>query len=110
MDLQGRPEPEAFAGPAVERSVHRGDLVVAGEREVGALGEVLVRQAVGVLVGPPLPGVVGQREARAPRGPRRPRCIGELLTAVVDVQLKLRRRVCFATLIFRFRTAVGILC
>lgn len=69
MDLQGRPEPEAFAGPAVERSVHRGDLV-AGEREVGALGEVLARQAVGVLVGPRCRGVVGQREAHARPGGR----------------------------------------
>lgn len=72
MDLQGRPEPEALAGPAVERNVHRGDLVVAGEREVGALGEVLAHQAVGDLVGlpPPLPGVVGQREAHARPGGR----------------------------------------
>ena len=67
MDLQGRPEPEAFAGPAVERSVHRGDLVVAGEREVGALGEVLARQAVGVLVGPPAAG--GGGAARSTRAP-----------------------------------------
>lgn len=68
MDLQGRPEPEALAGPAVERNVHRGDLVVAGERELGALREVLAHQAVGDLVGPPLPGVVGQREAHARPG------------------------------------------
>ena len=89
MDLQGRPEPEALAGPAVERIVHRGDLVVAGECEVGALGEVLAHQAVGVLVGPPpLPGGGGAaRSTRAPRGPRRPRRVGELLTAVHGYRL-----------------------
>ena len=54
----------ALAWPAVERIVYRGDLVVDA-REVGALGEVLAHQAVGVLVGPPLPGVVRQREVHA---------------------------------------------
>ncbi len=60
VDLVGRPVPQALAWPEVDGIVHPPDLAVAHGAEVGALGEVLADKAVGVLVGPPLPGVAGR--------------------------------------------------
>ena len=38
------------------------DFFVGDVEQVGALGEILAQQPVGVFVEPPLPGVVGVRE------------------------------------------------
>src|SRR4051794_18685682 len=57
-DLGGGSPSERLAGPAVERVGDGGKVVGAVSREVGALGEVLPEQAVGVLVGAALPGAL----------------------------------------------------
>src|SRR5215211_7045045 len=49
---------EGLAGSAVEGSSDGGEVAGAVLAEVGALGEILAQQAVGVLVGAPLPGAV----------------------------------------------------
>lgn len=72
MDLQGRPEPEALAGPAVERNVHRGDLVVAGELLTAVHGYRLARlfgegrDLRGGYVGLRVGGVPAARQEAAP--------------------------------------------
>lgn len=55
VDLVGRPEAMALARPVADRIIHLTNPFVAGRVEVGALGEVLADQAVGVLVGAALP-------------------------------------------------------
>ena len=49
---------EGLPRPSVERVGDRGDVVRAPAGQVGALREVLAKQAVGVLVGAALPGAV----------------------------------------------------
>jgi putative transposase len=49
---------EGLAWPRVERERNSVEVVTGVAGEVGALGEVLAQQAVGVLVGAPLPGAV----------------------------------------------------
>jgi hypothetical protein len=61
-------ETEAFAGPGVELA-GEGFAGPLGEMgHAGALGEVLPVQAVGVLVGAALPGVMGRGEVDAGAG------------------------------------------
>ena len=62
MDLVGRPEAEALARPHADGGVRRRDVPVADRPEVSPLREVLAHEAVGVLVGVPLPGAVGLGE------------------------------------------------
>jgi hypothetical protein len=49
---------EGFAGPVVEGESNGLDLIGLPSREVGALGEVLTKESVRVLVGAALPGAV----------------------------------------------------
>src|SRR5438105_15549730 len=56
--LRWRLPTEGLSGPAVERGGNSLDLFGGPAREVGAFGEVLAQQAVGVLVRPALPGAV----------------------------------------------------
>ena len=49
---------ERLAGPGIEPSRHGVEIGLAVDRQVGPLGEILAQQAVGVLVGAPLPGAV----------------------------------------------------
>ena len=80
VDLVGRPEAMALARPVADRIIHLTNPFVAGRVEVGALGEVLADQAVGVLVGAALPGMVRQREVEDRAGRLLdPREVGELL-------------------------------
>ena len=80
MDLVGRPEPQALAGPAVDGIVHPLNLLVRDPGEVGLLREILAQQAVGVLVGAALPRVARQREVEdRPRPSLDPPELGELL-------------------------------
>jgi hypothetical protein len=61
-DLEGGVETEAFAGPVVELADIAGEFRRSDLRQVGAFGQILAQQAIGVLVGAPLPGVVGMGE------------------------------------------------
>ena len=84
VDLVGRPEAMALARPVADRIIHLTNPFVAGRVEVGALGEVLADQAVGVLVGAALPGMVRQREVEDRAGRLLdPREVGELLADAV---------------------------
>ena len=61
-DLRGALEVEALSRPVVQ-GVDAGAQLLRGDlRQVGAFGQVLAQQDVGVLVGSPLPGVVGMGE------------------------------------------------
>ena len=60
--LRGLVEPESFAWPVVELVRDRVELLLGVDAQVGALGEVLAQQPVGVLVGPALPGGVRSQE------------------------------------------------
>ena len=81
--LVGRPPSEALARSAVQLIVHHLDLRLRHGAEVAALREVLAQRAVGVLVGPALPGVVGQAEvALRADGLGEQRVLGELLAPV----------------------------
>lgn len=62
VDLPGALPSQALAGPPVEQIVHPLDLVVGHGVEARALGEPIPQEPVGVLVGPPLPRVVGAAE------------------------------------------------
>lgn len=63
--------------------IHRLDLLVGEPVDRPALGEVLPKQAVGVLVGAALPGMVRQREAELdPHGLGDLGVGGELASAV----------------------------
>jgi hypothetical protein len=53
-------ESEAFAGPVIELVGHGVEEGFVVHGEISALREVLAQQAVGVLVGPPLPPLTGQ--------------------------------------------------
>src|SRR3954464_13832150 len=57
-DLSGGAPSERLARAAVERVGDGGQVAGAVAREVGALGEVLAQQPVGVLVGAALPGAL----------------------------------------------------
>src|SRR5262249_28067225 len=59
---------ESLPGSTIERSGHRCEFVRAVPAEVGALGEVLAQQPVGVLVGPALPGALGIAEVDVQTG------------------------------------------
>src|SRR5258708_13973699 len=62
-ELLGWFEPaQGLTGSVVERVGRGVEVVLAVEGEVGALGEVLAEQSVGVLVGASLPGAVGVAE------------------------------------------------
>ena len=56
--LGGRSPIERLAGSAVQRGGDRGEVIGAVAGQVGALGEVLAQQPVGVLVGAALPRAV----------------------------------------------------
>jgi len=53
-----------FSRPVVQQEQRLFDLRGCHRLEVGALGEELAQQAVGVLVDPPLPGRIRRREVR----------------------------------------------
>ncbi len=58
-DLQRRGIPEAFSWACVEPMGNNDvQLALGVARQVGPLGQVLAQQAIGILVGPPLPGAV----------------------------------------------------
>ena len=83
MDLVRRSVAQAFAQPAVELIVHLLHPSLADAAQRLPLREVLAQQAVGVLVGPALPGMVEQREVAL--DPDLPRDLGvgcELLAPV----------------------------
>lgn len=62
IDLVGRLEPQDLPRPVVDQLVHMPHLLVAHPGEVRALREELPDEAVGVLHGRLLPGVVGLAE------------------------------------------------
>lgn len=83
VDLVRRQPPEALARPAVYLIVHLPDLLVGYVREVGALGEILPDEPVGVLDRALLPGVVRRAEVeQRARLALHARPVGELLAAV----------------------------
>ncbi len=53
---------EGLAGPGVELQRDRVERVLAVAREVGAFGQILAKQPVGVLVAAALPGAAGIAE------------------------------------------------
>lgn len=61
--LRRRPPPQGLPRPPVEQVLGLADLAVGHVRELGPLREELPEQAVGVLVGAPLPGRVRVAEA-----------------------------------------------
>lgn len=69
------PKAETLARPLIDGMVCLRDLFLAHAGEVGALREVLPRQAVGVLVGAALPGVM--RRGEVERGTRDGLDLGE---------------------------------
>ena len=70
--LRGGLPPQGLAGPGVELGGHFFQVLPAVHGKVGALGEVLAQQPVGVLVAAALPGRVRVAEVDCP-GPRPPR-------------------------------------
>ena len=58
-DFAGRAEAEALAGPVVDLANVGAKLFGGDLAQIGAFGQVLAQETVGVLVGAPLPGVVG---------------------------------------------------
>ena len=58
-DLVRRQEVEHFAGPVVEAFGDFVEIVLAMSAEVGAFGQILPDQPVGVFVAAALPGAVG---------------------------------------------------
>jgi len=61
-DLEGTCKAQALAGPAIQ-GVNDGAQLLGGDLgQIGALGQVLTQQAVGVLVGSPFPRVIGMGE------------------------------------------------
>src|SRR3954451_280316 len=63
-DLSGGAPSERLARAAVERVGDGGQVARLVAREVGALGEVLAQQSVGVLVSGALPGALRPTEVR----------------------------------------------
>jgi len=55
--FEGRAIAQAFSGAMVELADVRAELFGGHLRQVGAFGQVLAQQAVGVLVGATLPGI-----------------------------------------------------
>ena len=58
-------EAKAAAGAVVEPGGDLGTLPLSEELEIRALRQVLANQAIGVLIGPPFPGMVGSGEVEA---------------------------------------------
>ena len=61
-DLAGAPEVQTLARPTVQRMDNGAQLLGGDLRQVGALRQILPQEAVGVLVGSSLPGMVGMGE------------------------------------------------
>ncbi len=59
VDFVGRAEAEAAARAVVELGGESGALALGECGEVGALGQVLAEEPIGVFIGPAFPGVVG---------------------------------------------------
>ena len=82
-DLVGGFIAQHFAGARVELVLHFGDRGVGDAGKAGALGEVLPHEAVGVLVEPAFPGVIGPGEEKGGSQPARDLLMaGELLAIV----------------------------
>jgi len=58
IDLQWRRKAEAFPWARVEPMSNRVQLALGVAGQVGPFGQVLTQQAIGILVGPTLPGAV----------------------------------------------------
>lgn len=61
-DFKGVLKVEAPSGPMIQRPDIRSQLPRAQQRQVGALGQILAQQAVGIFIGAAFPGVVGMSE------------------------------------------------
>ena len=61
-DFERALKAEALPGPMVQGVDNTAQSLRGDLRQVGALGQVLAQEAVGVLVGAPLPGMVGMGE------------------------------------------------
>jgi hypothetical protein len=57
-DLEGALETQAFAGPMVQRTNVRSQLVIRQYCQVRTFGQVLAQQAVGVFIGASFPGMI----------------------------------------------------
>jgi hypothetical protein len=77
---------EALAGPTVERCGDRSELVGLPAGEVGALGEVLTQEPVGVLVRAALPWAVRVSEEHRDAGLDGERGVGGKFLAAVPRQ------------------------
>src|SRR5271170_2588713 len=73
--LGGGSPVECLARPAVERGSDRGEVFSGVSCEVCALREVLAEQAVGVLVGPSLPGALRITEIHSKPAVDRELCV-----------------------------------
>jgi len=67
IDFQGRGEVETFSWARVQPLGNSVQLALGVARQVSALGQVLVQQAIGVLVGAALPWAVGIRKEHPDR-------------------------------------------
>src|SRR5680860_581520 len=61
-DVYKRQTYQSFAGPVVELGGDPVQVFAAVHTQVGALGEVLAKQAVRILIGAPLPGACGSQK------------------------------------------------
>jgi len=61
-DLEGTLKAQALAGSAIQGVDDGTQLVGSDLGQIGALGQVLTQEAIGVLVGSTFPGMVGMRE------------------------------------------------
>lgn len=89
---------QCFPGPAIHQVCNRIQLLLAVDRKIRALGQELANQAIGVLVGAPLPWAVGVTEIHHNPGiGAELLLVGHLLAPVIGQGLShgLRRRVEF---------------
>ena len=85
IDFQGRGEVETLSRARIETMGNGIQLALRVARQVGALGQVLAQQPIGVLVGAPLPRAVRIGKEHPERQPRRQALLlGHFFPPIID--------------------------